>query len=229
MGEMIGSIAHQWRQPLSGISMIFNNLEDAYRYNELDENYIKTQGKRMQSLIKYMSQTIDDFRFFFNPKNDREDFLISSVVDRTLEFLNESVRLSNIEIVYELQKDALIFGRPNQLSQVLFSILKNAIDAIVIRQADIRRIWIRIAQNEDQLTIEIEDTGGGTSHEDLIKIFDAYYTTKEAHNGTGLGLYISKVIVEKNFTGSIMARNGQQGLCITMVLPLLHSEEMRGV
>ncbi|MBS7525072.1 PAS domain S-box protein [Fusibacter paucivorans] len=229
MGEMIGSIAHQWRQPLSGISMIFNNLEDAYHYNELDEDYLKKQGKRMQALVKYMSQTIDDFRFFFNPKNDREDFLISSVVDRTLEFLNESVRLNNIEIIYELEKDSLIYGRPNQLSQVLFSILKNAIDAIVICEADLRKIWIKILQNEDQLTIEIEDTGGGTAHEHLIKIFDAYYTTKEAHNGTGLGLYISKVIVEKNFSGRIMARNGQYGLCITMVLPLIHPEEMRGV
>ncbi|MDK2866913.1 MAG: hypothetical protein PWP38_1228 [Clostridiales bacterium] len=225
MGEMIGSIAHQWRQPLSGISMIFNNLEDAYHYNELDEDYLKKQGKRMQALVKYMSQTIDDFRFFFNPKNDREDFLISSVVDRTLEFLNESVRLNNIEIVYELEKDSLIYGRPNQLSQVLFSILKNAIDAIVISESDMRKIWIRILQDEDQLTIEIEDTGGGTAHENLLKIFDAYYTTKEAHNGTGLGLYISKVIVEKNFSGRIMAKNGQHGLCVTMVL---RPEEMRG-
>ncbi|MDN5299112.1 MAG: hypothetical protein PWP51_1665 [Clostridiales bacterium] len=225
MGEMIGSIAHQWRQPLSGISMIFNNLEDAFHYNELDEDYLKKQGKRMQALVKYMSQTIDDFRFFFNPKNDREDFLISSVVDRTLEFLNESVRLNNIEIVYELEKDSLIYGRPNQLSQVLFSILKNAIDAIVISESDMRKIWIRILQDEDQLTIEIEDTGGGTAHENLLKIFDAYYTTKEAHNGTGLGLYISKVIVEKNFSGRIMAKNGQHGLCVTMVL---HPEEMRG-
>ena len=224
MGEMIGSIAHQWRQPLSGISMIFNNLEDAYRYGELDDVYLNQQGKRMQELVKYMSQTIDDFRFFFNPNNDTEDFLISNVIDKTLEFLKESIRLNNIEIIYEMDQDALLNGRPNQLSQVIFSILKNAIDVIMIEGAENRKIWIRIHKMHHGLTLEIEDSGGGTPQNQLDKIFDAYFTTKERHNGTGLGLYISKVIVEKNFSGKIMAKNTDLGLCITIDLPYLPSE-----
>ncbi len=220
MGEMIGSIAHQWRQPLSGISMIYNNLIDAYQYNELDEAFLLSQGQRHNELVQFMSSTIDDFRFFFDPKIETKDFLISNVMDRTLDFLNETIRLSNIEIEYTLDQDVLMHGRPNQLSQVLFSILKNAIDVLMDLSGTERRIWIRISNSKGILTFTIEDSGGGTDPENLDKLFDAYFTTKEAQNGTGLGLYISKVIVEKNFAGVIEAYNTENGLCVKIVMPL---------
>ncbi|GAU78256.1 ATP-binding protein [Fusibacter sp. 3D3] len=221
MGEMIGSIAHQWRQPLSGISMIFNNIEDAYTFEELDAPFLKNQGHRLQELIKYMSQTIDDFRFFFNPKNDKENFLMSKILDQTLDFLRESIRLNNIDVSMSLEKDILMLGRPNQLSQVLFGILKNAIDAIVLNNSEQRKISVRCGTEDQSVHLEIEDTGGGISEEKLVQIFEMYYTTKEAHNGTGLGLYIAKVIVEKNFDGEITAQNTQGGLCIVIKIPII--------
>lgn len=220
MGEMIGSIAHQWRQPLSGISMIYNNLIDAYQYNELDEAFLLSQGQRHNELVQFMSSTIDDFRFFFDPKIETKDFLISTVMDRTLDFLKETIRLNNIEIDYMLDQDVLMHGRPNQLSQVLFTILKNANDALMDQVGTDRRIWIRISNSEGILTFTIEDSGGGTDPDNLDKLFDAYFTTKEAQNGTGLGLYISKVIVEKNFAGVIEAYNTENGLCVKIVMPL---------
>lgn len=221
MGEMIGSIAHQWRQPLSGISMIFNNIEDAYAYKELDEKFLKNQGHRLQELIKYMSQTIDDFRYFFNPKNNKENFLMSKVLDQTLDFLRERIRLNNIDITMAHERDILMLGRPNQLSQVLFSILNNSIDAIITNGSDHRKIKVTCFESDGCVCLEIEDTGGGISEEKLSKIFEMYYTTKEAQNGTGLGLYIAKVIVEKNFDGEILARNTQDGLCVMIKLPII--------
>ncbi len=221
MGEMIGSIAHQWRQPLSGISMIFNNIEDAYAFDELDDDLLKNQGQRLQELIKYMSRTIDDFRFFFNPKNDKENFLMSKILDQTIDFLRESIRLNNIEISMDFERDILMLGRPNQLSQVLFSILKNAIDAIVLNNSEQRKISVRCREVDHHVHLEIEDTGGGIAEEKLAQIFEMYYTTKEEHNGTGLGLYIAKVIVEKNFGGEIAAQNMSNGLCIAIKLPII--------
>ncbi len=220
MGEMIGSIAHQWRQPLSGIAMIYSNLIDAYKYGELDEAFLMSQGIRHEELVKFMSNTIDDFRFFFDPKIDTKDFLISSVMDRTLDFLKETIRLNNIEIHYDLEMDLLMHGRPNQLSQVLFSILKNAIDAIIQNGTCERHVWINISKYEGIVHLEIEDSAGGTDIEHLDKLFDMYFTTKDAQNGTGLGLYISKVIVEKNFSGTIKASNTKNGLSVMISIPL---------
>lgn len=219
MGEMIAGIAHQWRQPLSGISMIFNNIEDAYTYDELDADFLRAQGKRLQELVRYMSQTIDDFRFFFNPKTDTEDFLLSKIIDQILNFLKESMRLNTIEVVIDMEHDILMHGRPNQLSQVLFGILKNAVDAIVECKPSERRIHLTCIEAASDITIKIEDTGGGVDEAQMDRIFDMYYTTKDAQKGTGLGLYISKVIVEKNFKGRIAAHNGAQGLCIEIRLP----------
>lgn len=219
MGEMIGSIAHQWRQPLSGLSMIFTNLEDAYRHGELDGDYLLSQSQRHDTLVKYMSQTIDDFRFFFDPKLDKKQFLISSVIDKTLDFLKEPIRLSNIDIRYQMASDKLLYGRPNQLSQVLFSILKNAIDALLSGESDAKTIWINVQIDENETVIEIEDNAGGVQAEHLPRLFDAYFTTKDALNGTGLGLYISKVIIEKNFDGQISATNTNNGLMITIRIP----------
>lgn len=220
MGEMIGNIAHQWRQPLSGLAMIYNNIIDAYKYDELDENYLEAQGVRHADLVKFMSSTIDDFRFFFDPKTEKRDFLISSVSDRTLDFLKETIRLNNIEVTVKLENDVLINGLPNQLSQVLFSIIKNAIDAIVQNNREEKKIFLYISSLDGKLTMTILDSGGGVDEKYLPKLFDAYFTTKDEQTGTGLGLYISKVIIEKNFKGSINAVNKENGLCITINFPI---------
>lgn len=219
MGEMIGNIAHQWRQPLSGLSMIYSNLIDAYQYNELDETFLLKQGKRHGELVKFMSHTIDDFRFFFDPKTETKEFLISNVVDKTLDFLKETIRLNNVEIDYQIKTDVLLNGYPNQLSQVLFSIIKNAMDAIIKAAPSGKKIWIRIDKTNGFLVIQIEDTGGGADQQFIDRIFEAYFTTKDAEHGTGLGLYISKVIVEKNFSGAISATNTEHGLRITIEIP----------
>lgn len=224
MGEMIGNIAHQWRQPLSGLSMIYSNLIDAYRYHELDETFLLKQGKRHDELVKFMSHTIDDFRFFFDPKTETKAFLISNVMDKTLDFLKETIRLNNVEVEYSIKTDVLLNGYPNQLSQVLFSIIKNAMDAIITSSHESKKIWIRIDKKSEELWIQIEDTGGGADHQLIHRIFEAYFTTKDTEHGTGLGLYISKVIVEKNFRGLITAQNSEHGLCITIKIPLAHRE-----
>lgn len=220
MGEMIGNIAHQWRQPLSGLAMIYNNIIDAYKYDELDESYLEAQGVRHADLVKFMSSTIDDFRFFFDPKTEKRDFLISSVCDRTLDFLKETIRLNNIEVTVVLENDVLINGLPNQLSQVLFSIIKNAIDAIVQNNVSEKKIILTINGLNGNLTMTIQDSGGGVDEVYVTKLFDAYFTTKDEQTGTGLGLYISKVIIEKNFKGNISAVNKEKGLCITINFPI---------
>lgn len=223
MGEMIGSIAHQWRQPLSAMHMLFNNLMDAYQHGELDEAMLNAQHERMTKLALHMSQTIDDFRFFFNPNAEADDFLLSTVIDRTLGLLDDTLKQKGIDVELNIISDGLVYGYENQLSQVLLSLLQNSVDALGNSPPFGRKIYISLNNLNGWAGLNVSDTGGGVPQEILNKIFEAYFTTKKQQHGTGLGLYIAKVIVEKNFLGKISALNGEKGLHITLQIP------MRGV
>lgn len=219
IGEMIGHIAHQWRQPLSKLGGIFMNLESAYSFNELTEEYLEEKLKAGNQLIKYMSVTIDDFRNFFEPKHQKVTFIINEQIENALNIIKASLVYKHIDINFQ-NKDKLVktSGYPNEFSQVILNIIANAEDVIVAREVQNGEITINIQEMKHTILINIEDNGGGIQEDTLDKIFDIYFTTKNRKEGSGLGLYMSKLIIETKLNGTISASNTHQGAKFTITL-----------
>lgn len=212
-GEMIGNIAHQWRQPLNSLSLILSNIEDEYRDNTLDGNSFNESMKKSKKLINQMSNTIDDFRYFFNPIISEEYFKPYEVIKSVLFMLGEKIKLGSIEIkILGNNKNIEVYGFKSQYSQVLFNIINNSLDALEEQSIENKKVNISLNKYDSKIICIIEDNAGGICSEKLKEIFDKYYTTKAEKKGTGLGLYISKTIVEKRLKGSIECYNGKEGL-----------------
>lgn len=218
MGEMIANIAHQWRQPLSSLNLIISNIEDAYDHGELDESYFRNQVESTQNIIQQMSGVIDDFLFFFNPKDEKALFDASAILRGSLEMIKDRIDIYEIDIHIECEDGILLNGYPSQLSQVLLNILNNSVDALKSRDLH-RRIEIGLFRNQDGLIIKIHDNGGGIAEADLPHVFDPYFSTKGKEEGTGIGLYITKMIIERNFGGELRIANQEGGLLTKIVLP----------
>jgi signal transduction histidine kinase/CBS domain-containing protein len=219
MGEMIGHIAHQWRQPLSKLGGIFMNLESAYSFDELSENYLQERLEAGNQLIKYMSSTIDDFRNFFEPKNQKVTFIINEQIENALNIIKASLVYKHININFLNRKKLIKFtGYPNEFSQVILNIIANAEDAIVANKVLNGEITISIQETLKYVIITIKDNGGGISDNLLPKIFDIYFTTKNRKEGSGLGLYMSKLIIETKLNGTISVANIVHGAQFTIKL-----------
>lgn len=220
MGEMIGHIAHQWRQPLSKLGGIFMNIESAYSFDELDKSYLQEKLKSGNELIKYMSNTIDDFKNFFEPNKEKEKFIIYDYIINALNIINASLIYRHIKISFkEPKKRYESIGYPSEFSQVILNILVNAQDAIISRDIKKGKIDIEIYEDENNIKIDIKDNGGGIDTKDMNKIFDIYFTTKSKKEGSGLGLYMSKLIIETKLAGEIEVQNIENGALFTISLP----------
>ena len=219
MGEMIGNIAHQWRQPLNSLNMVMANIKDDFDYQELTpeamQHYVD-QGKR---LTRRMSDTIDDFRNFFRPAKEKTAFSLKHSLDDTLSLLGASLRSHEIDLtVEETAKEVNAFGYPNEYAQVLVNILNNAKDAIVARKVAGGMIHVRIGREDGKAVVTIRDNGGGIPEDVLPKLGSPYVTSKEG--GTGIGLYMSKQIIETNMGGRLTIRNVEGGAECTIVCPV---------
>jgi PAS domain S-box-containing protein len=210
MGEMIGMIAHQWRQPLTAVNSIIQSIEFKDRLNKLSSDFIKEQSLQASDLIKYMSQTIDDFRSFFKPNSKKERVKIDTVIKRAINFNKGYILHENIEIIYTDDSKRELNIYTSELMQVILNLLNNAKDAIVDTNAKERKIYIDIQDHKEYSEIIIEDTGGGIPIEYMSKIFEPYFSTK-SKNGTGLGLYMSKIIIEEHFSGDLSVENSNLG------------------
>ncbi len=225
MGEMIGNIAHQWRQPLNTLSLIISNIEDSFSYDDYDEEYVNKLFLNARNIISKMSETIDDFRYFFKPRNNKELFNIFKSIEATIGLCEERLKINDIELKIKGDKELEIYGYSNQLSQVLLNIINNSVDALTEHVQEDRWMDIEIGKEENNYIIEIWDNAGGIDKEILDKIFDPYFTTKSEKNGTGLGLYMSKMIIEKNFNGTIEVFNKKYGACFIFKIPKYGEEE----
>lgn len=211
LGEMIGAIAHQWRQPLNTVALLIQDVEDAYDYKELNKEYLQKASERVMSQVNYMSKTIDSFRNFFAPSEGPLDFLPAKTIEQTLELMQASLNNDNIEIITDLDHDANIFGYQKELQQVLLNILSNAREILEVRKIENKKIFIRLEQKDDTVYISIEDNGKGIAPEMIDKVFDPYFTTKHKDQGRGLGMFMAKIILEKHMKGSISVTNTQNG------------------
>lgn len=211
LGEMIGNIAHQWRQPLNAVGLIIQDLEEAHEFGELDEPYLKEKVKKSMDLIEFMSQTIDDFRQFFRLDKVIQEFSIKEVVTKAVSFVEASFNNHNIKISVEDFEDITIKGYTNEYAQVLLNLLNNSRDALIESNQEFPEIMIRCEYINGKSRLEISDNGKGIPEEIIDKIFEPYYTTKDAAIGTGIGLYMSKTIIEHNMKGKLTAESKTEG------------------
>ncbi|WP_139488575.1 PAS domain-containing sensor histidine kinase [Brevibacillus dissolubilis] len=222
VGEMIGHIAHQWRQPLNSIGLIIQDVKEAYEYGEIDQEYLEESTRESMRLIKHMSDTIDDFRNFFNPNKEKYVLSPAEMVRRGVSIFNPEIKHGEINVTYDIQDDLRIVGNPNEFNQVLLNFFQNSKQAFQERKTQEKEIHIVGFEYCGQVVIQFEDTAGGIPEEIIGKVFDPYFTTKQ--EGTGIGLYMCKTIVEENLGGKIAATNTERGALLTLFLPMYQPE-----
>ncbi len=221
MGEMIGAIAHQWRQPLNALSLIIQGLQIRYKRGMLNEQEIDEMVKKSKRQIEFMSHTIDDFRNFFKPDKEKIKFNIINEIKNSYKIIDS--QFNNRNINFELiESEIEIVSYPNEFKQVILNILNNAKDAIIEHKIEDGFIKVNVHQNNEKIVIEICDNGGGIKVEIMDKIFEPYISTK-GKNGTGIGLAIGKIIVNEKLNGEIYVQNieypnQQKGAKFTIVL-----------
>lgn len=219
MGEMISNIAHQWRQPLNNLGLMIQGLQLDYTYGELTEEHLKQSTEHGMELIQFMSSTIDDFRNFFKPNKQKSRFSLQTVAQRALGFVSASLEDNRIETRLEVLHEATAYGFPNECAQALINLLNNARDALREHRPALPCITISINLAAEGPCIAVSDNGGGIPPEIIDRIFEPYYTTKEQGQGTGIGLYMAKTIIEKNMGGHLTAHNHENGAVFTIILP----------
>ena len=213
MGEMISMIAHQWRQPLNNLSLINQLLISRYNKGKLDDEQIEYFKKNSKKQINLMSRTIDDFRNFFKAEKRKEEFVVNDIIQNTLDMTRAIYTSNNIQLEFHAENSYKTFGYPNTLAQAILNIINNARDALIEnRKDDERRIIISLTNDKEYIFINIKDNAGGIPEEILDKIFDPYFSTKQEKNGTGLGLYMSSMIIkEQSDDAKLSVKNETDG------------------
>ncbi|MDD2905664.1 MAG: HAMP domain-containing sensor histidine kinase [Sulfurimonas sp.] len=224
MGEMLESIAHQWRQPLNIIGLATANIETEYKLGVLNEKKFDEKMEIVSLNLQHMSNTIDDFRNFLNPERKLERFHPYKSIGEILNILDAQFSNSNIRFKLIEESNVTFYGVENELKQVMFILLSNAKDAIMlqIQKQKISQglITITIKEQSAEGIIEVCDNGGGVEESIVNTIFDPYVTTKSNANGTGIGLYIAKNIIESRMKGSLRVQNTQEGSCFIIRISL---------
>ncbi|GFO68755.1 hypothetical protein GMLC_23340 [Geomonas limicola] len=210
MGEMIHNIAHQWRQPLNALGLTVQRLQMFYELGEFDKKFLDESVEDSMLLIQHMSKTIDDFREFFKPDRDREEFAVCVVIERALQLVKASFENSQISISFKRRAECTINGYPSQYAQVILNILANAKDALLERGVQDPEVAIEVAVEGGRSLVTIRDNAGGIGAEVLPKVFDPLFTTK-GPQGTGIGLFMAKTIIERSMHGEVSVRNADQG------------------
>lgn len=215
MGEMIGAIAHQWRQPLNNISLIIHFIRDNVKNEKFQDEMLDIYIDRAKEQITYMSETIDDFRDFYKPSKNRSSFEVQKAIYSTIDIMQTQIKKNDIEI--NIKGDIVfIDGYENEFKQAILNILTNAKDAIksqkLINQNLKGKIDITISQKNKLILITIFNNGGNASTDILERMFEPYFTTKFEDKGTGIGLYMTKTIIETSMNGAITAQNTAEGM-----------------
>jgi len=218
MGEMLRHIAHQWRQPLSEINSVAMKIENDHRHNRLDAITLDQNIEQIESITEHMSQTISDFNGYFKSDKEKAYVRLRKVVDKTLDLVEHSFSKNGITVEVLEKNDEHIEVVEGELVQVLLVLLNNARDAL--HDHDVKEKWIKITIDKvkGRSCIEVEDNGGGIAEENLSKVFEPYFTTKFESQGVGVGLYMSKMIVEESLGGILSVSNTVNGARFTIML-----------
>ena len=220
MGDMLSMIAHQWRQPLNQASYVLMNIESAYEYNELTKEYLESKIKEGNELLEFMSMTIDDFKNYFAPDKSKELVAVDAVIKTAISLIKKSLESDGVEIMYAFKSTTKISLYKNEFIQVVLNLLKNSKDVFQEKEILDSKIMIRTYEKNSKVLIEFIDNGGGIDAKIIEKIFDPYFSTKESKNGTGLGLYMSKMIIEGHLHATIKVENRDDGACFSIAIPI---------
>ena len=228
MGEMISMIAHQWRQPLASISAIAVSMQIKLGFKKYDFstqegqdkfiNYLDKQVHSVENLVEVLTTTIDDFRDFYKPNKEQNKVNINTPIKKALEIIEKQIEFGDITVIKDFDIDDEILVYDSELMQVYLNILKNAIDNFKNKSIKNKIIRIKTIKKDGNYLISLCDNGGGISDDIIDKIFDPYFSTKDAKNGTGLGLYMSKTIVVDHHKGNFYAKNTDNGVCFYIEL-----------
>lgn len=213
-GEMIANITHQFRQPLNNISYILINLKKRFENKKLDETYFDKKLTQANDQLQFMSKTIDDFKEFYKPSKEKEDFLVKESLENSITVLSANVQKSNIvlDFNFDANEDIKIYGSKNELSQVILALVSNSMEAL--KSIENPYIKLNVKTNNADVIISVEDNAQGIKDKNLEKIFEPYFSTKKS--GTGIGLYLVKIIIEESFEGRVEVENKKEGACFTL-------------
>jgi len=228
MGEMISMIAHQWRQPLGAISSTIISIQNKRESGRLNldekedrEKYFEFTSIRLKNIdgyVQVLSSTIDDFRNFFKPNKEKEVVSLSTPITRALYIVENALKAKNIKLLSVIENDDEVLMYQNEMMQVILNIVKNAEDNFLEKRVENPQIFIITKKEQERFIISITDNGGGIASDILPKIFDPYFSTKDEKNGTGLGLYMSKIMVEEHNNGKLNVKNIDNGVCFSIEL-----------
>ncbi len=219
MGELIGIIAHQLKQPLNVINLSTALIVEDFEANELTKETLREFETRVSRNIHFMSSSIDDLRNFFRPDKKAESYSLKKAIDKAVSILSVAISNRGIELQIESEKDIEIHGFENELQQVILNILNNAKEVLIEKAIQDPKIVLKMEEKENSAVITIEDNGGGIPEDIIDKVFDSYFTTK-GEKGTGIGLNLSKMIVEDSMGGKISVINSENGALFTIELPI---------
>lgn len=220
MGEMLGNIAHQWRQPLNNVSLIIQFLRDNYKNEAVSVEKIDKFMSRATTHIEYMSETIDDFRNFYKPSKTQDKFSVKECIDTLLYMVKNQYESENIKINFDCN-DVIISNYENELKQAILNILNNAKDALLVKKQNNKFdaiINIKVKEEKNKVKIEISNNGDNIKNDIIDRIFEPYFTTKFETQGTGIGLYMTKSIIETNMKGKIEVENIKDGVSFIITL-----------
>lgn len=224
MGEMISMIAHQWRQPLNAITLTTAALELKTKDDKYDKTFFQSRLERVSNYVKHLSSTIEDFREFFKPDKIKQETTFCKIMENTLGLVQIELENKNITVLTDYNCKCNMFSYNNELLQVAMNLIKNAEDALLAKKIINPTITIKCYSDTDKSVLEIGDNAGGIDISIMEKIFDPYFTTKAEHNGTGLGLYMSKMIVEEHCKGTLSVHNSSAGAVFKIVFN--HNEKL---
>ncbi len=226
MGELLSMIAHQWRQPLSSIGVISSNvrmtlaLADEEEISQKSSDYIHQKMDEIENLLQSLSGTIDDFRTLYKPEKVKKEIILSEPVDRALHIIDVSLKKNQVKVIKSYNTDTCIPVHSNEVMQVILNLIKNAEDNFIERKTLNPTLTINITQSKESVKAEVCDNGGGIKEEVMEHIFDPYFSTKDKKNGTGLGLYMCKIIIEQQHKGKLEVYNTDNGVCFSVELPI---------
>ncbi len=226
IGEMVGNITHQWKQPLNTINLILGNLLDSYRYGDLDEKRLEKSVGKVENVVEKMAETITDFSDFLKLTKKKTYFSVEDCIRSAVSLMEESITVNRIKLNVICDTKTQAYGYGNEVTHVIFNLLNNARDAIVESNADDRIITVKVSNAAcgdiagcDMIKITVSNKGREIPEEVLEHIFEPYFTTRDDSGGTGLGLYISRQIVEDRMGGKIDVQNVGDGVCCTVLIP----------
>jgi len=221
LGEMIGNIAHQWRQPLNEVSILVNDLEDAFTFGVLNKEYFEKTMKTVYRRLKFMSNTIDDFSKMYTDDFKKETFSPKELIEKLIKFTSGTTKRNKIQVRFMYDEDFEAVGYPNMLSHVVLNLINNSRDILVEREIKKPEIWIKLKKYDHNYCIRVLDNGKGIEGEIVNRIFDPYFTTKNTKKGSGLGLYMAKSMVEKQMDGRLDVQNQSEGAEFKITLNLM--------